>query len=167
MNRTSQRQVHQCWNQGDPADYGPSCPLSDHCKHWWGSVHNHGWQNNRLQHSGQGGVIVIRWVNEHLKPHEDFIGFYAIPVANSDTLVEVIANALIRMNLSLANCTGQCYDGAAVMKGLRNGVSTQATQGTLQTLLRTFPNPHVSEMCGWVQAFKGHIPRRARILHSA
>ena len=70
-------------------------------------------------------VIVIRWVDKHLKPHEDFIGFYAIPVANSDTLVEVIRDTLVRMNLSLANRRGQCYDGAAVMKGVRNGVSTQ------------------------------------------
>ena len=60
-----------------------------------------------------------------MKPHEDFIGFYAIPVANSDTLVEVIRDTLVRMNLSLANCRRQCYDGAAVMKGVRNGVSTQ------------------------------------------
>ena len=53
-------------------------------------------------------VIVIRWVDEHLEPHEDFIGFYSIPTANSDTLVAVIKDALLRMNLSLANCRGQC-----------------------------------------------------------
>ena len=70
-------------------------------------------------------VIVIRWVDEHLEPHEDFIGFYSIPTANSDTLVAVIKDALLHMNLSLANCRGQCYDGAAVMKGVRNGVSSR------------------------------------------
>ena len=29
------------------------------------------------------------------------------------------------MNLSLANCRGQCYDGAAVMKGVCSGVSSR------------------------------------------
>ena len=34
----------------------------------------------------------------------------------------------VRMNLSLAQCRGQCYDGAAVMQGRRNGVAVQILQ---------------------------------------
>ena len=32
---------------------------------------------------------------------------------------------MIRMNLSIANCRGQCYDGAANMAGHRSGVAAQ------------------------------------------
>ena len=32
---------------------------------------------------------------------------------------------MVRLNLSLQNCRGQCYDGAANMAGSRNGVATQ------------------------------------------
>ena len=34
---------------------------------------------------------------------------------------------VLRMNLSVSNCRGQCYDGASNMSGHRNGVSTQIT----------------------------------------
>ena len=59
------------------------------------------------------------------------------------TSVLFIKDALMRMNLSLAQCLGQCYDGAAVMQGRRNGVAVQIlqvyrTQGTLHSLLRPF-----------------------------
>ena len=70
-------------------------------------------------------VIVIRWVDDSLQPYEDFIGFYGIPQIDANTIVAVIRDSLIRMNLKLAMCRGQCYDGAAVMKGHRQGVATQ------------------------------------------
>ena len=80
-------------------------------------------------------VIVIRWVDDKLETHEDFIGFYALPVANSDTIVEVIKDALVRLGLNLSDCRGQCYDGAAVMKGVRNGVATQILADQPKALL--------------------------------
>ena len=40
-------------------------------------------------------VVVIRWVDNGLQSHEDFIGIYAI-----------IKDAIMRMNLSLAQCGG-------------------------------------------------------------
>ena len=45
----------------------------------------------------------------------------------SDNLVHAIKDTLLRMNLSVSNCRGQCYDGASNMSGHRNGVSTQIT----------------------------------------
>ena len=36
-------------------------------------------------------------------------------------------DTLLRMNLSLSKCSGQCYDGASVMSGVRNGVAKQLT----------------------------------------
>lgn len=70
-------------------------------------------------------VIVIRWVDSQLEFHEEFIGFYAIATANADTIVTIIKEALLRMHLTLQACRGECYDGAATMKGDRNGVAAQ------------------------------------------
>ena len=36
-----------------------------------------------------------------------------------------IKDALVRMNLALSRCRGQCYDGAATMMGTRSGVAKQ------------------------------------------
>ncbi|XP_076343198.1 zinc finger MYM-type protein 1-like [Tachypleus tridentatus] len=55
-------------------------------------------------------TICIRWIDDNLEPHEDFIGFYEIPTIKADTIVLAIKDAIIRMNLTLANCRGQCYD---------------------------------------------------------
>ena len=44
---------------------------------------------------------------------------------NADTLVAVIKDVVLRMNLDLHNCRGQCYDGAANMAGSRTGTATQ------------------------------------------
>ena len=35
------------------------------------------------------------------------------------------SDVLLRLNLSLSNCHGQCYDGASNMSGKRSGVATQ------------------------------------------
>ena len=43
----------------------------------------------------------------------------------SNTIVRVIKDILIRLNLSFENCRGQTYDGASNMMGKKSGVSTQ------------------------------------------
>ena len=66
-------------------------------------------------------TICLRWVDDDLEPHENFIGFYEIPNINADTIFSAIQDCLIRMDLSLQNCRGQCDDGAGSMMGIRNG----------------------------------------------
>ena len=56
---------------------------------------------------------------------EDFIGFWQVPLIDANTLVSVIRDVLLRMNLSINKCQGQCFDGASVMTGVKNGVATQ------------------------------------------
>ena len=73
-------------------------------------------------------VIVLRWVDEDLEPHEDFIGLHITASTDAKSIVAIIRDVLVRMNLSLTNCRGQCYDGAAVMKGCLSGVAAQLTQ---------------------------------------
>ena len=70
-------------------------------------------------------TICLRWVDGTLEAHEDFLGFYLIADIASDTVVSVIKDAFIRMQLSLQNCREQCYDGASNMLGKRSGVAKQ------------------------------------------
>ncbi len=70
-------------------------------------------------------VICFRWVDHKLEVHEDFIGLYSIPDISASTIFSVINDCLMRMNLQWNRCRGQCYDGAANMSGVRNGVATR------------------------------------------
>ena len=69
--------------------------------------------------------FIIRSVDDDLKVHEDFIGFYEIDNIKSDTIVAAIKDSLLRFNLSLDSCRGQIYDGASNMLGKKSGVATQ------------------------------------------
>ena len=69
-------------------------------------------------------VICIRWVNEQLEAHEEFIGLHQVELINAATITSVIKDALLRMNLSLSKSRGQCYDGCSTMSGAKKGVAT-------------------------------------------
>ena len=79
-------------------------------------------------------TICVRWVDDELEPHEDFIGSHEIPNINAKTIVEAIKDSLVKMGLSLQDCRGQmglslqdcrgqCYDGAGSMAGKKSGVA--------------------------------------------
>ena len=61
-------------------------------------------------------IVLVSW---------DFIGIHAVENIKSDTLVTVLKDILIRLNIPLSNCCGQCYDGASDMTGIKRGVTTQ------------------------------------------
>ena len=67
--------------------------------------------------------ICIRWVNSELEPQEDFIGLYKMANIRASDILITIKDILLRINLSLSNCHGQCYDGASTMQRARNGVA--------------------------------------------
>jgi hypothetical protein len=73
-------------------------------------------------------VVCIRWVDENLESHENFIGLYEVGSTQAAMLVGVIRDVLVRLNLSVQKIRGQCYDGASAMSGARNGVATQIQQ---------------------------------------
>ena len=77
-------------------------------------------QSNREQ-----VVLVLRWVDETLEAHEEFIGLYMTSSITADSLVSIIKDTLLRMNLKIQHCRGQCYDGASTMSGAKNGVAKQ------------------------------------------
>ena len=70
-------------------------------------------------------VICIRWINDELEPHEDFIGLYMVDDIRANTVVAVIKDTLLRISLSLTKCGAQCYDGASTMSGAKTGVAKQ------------------------------------------
>ena len=70
-------------------------------------------------------AICIRSVNEEFEANEDFVGKYNVEYIKTDTITQVLKDVLIRLNLSINDCRGQCYDRAANMSGAKSGVSTQ------------------------------------------
>ena len=54
--------------------------------------------------------------------YKDFIGLYATACTDAEALSKIIKDALLRMNLSLQNLRGQCYDGASNMRNVNTDV---------------------------------------------
>ncbi len=73
-------------------------------------------------------VICFRWVDNNFEPHEDFIGLYKVDTIKADAIVAVLKDVILRLNLSINLCRGECYDGAANMAGSRRGAATQILQ---------------------------------------
>ena len=70
-------------------------------------------------------TICVRWVDESLVNHEDFLSLYLVNDIGASTLTDTIKDTLIRMGLSLSQCHGQCYDRASNMSGSRSGVANR------------------------------------------
>ena len=61
-------------------------------------------------------IVCLRWVDAHLEPHEDFIGLHVVDNITTETIVHVLKDTVLRMNLNMSMCRAQCYDGASNMK---------------------------------------------------
>ncbi len=72
--------------------------------------------------------INFRVVDECLKIHEYFLGFYETPFTDAETLFRVIRDVLLRFNLPICRCRGQCYDGASCVSGCITGLQTRFRQ---------------------------------------
>ena len=70
-------------------------------------------------------IITIRWVEEDLQEHENFIGLYEVESIDANCLVHSIKGTLLRINVKMSECRGQCCDGASNVRGSRNSVATQ------------------------------------------
>ena len=69
--------------------------------------------------------MCVRWIDDSLNPHEDFLGFYELPNIASDTIVSAIKDSLTRFRLLLSELRGQSYEGASNMLRKRSGVAAQ------------------------------------------
>ena len=80
-------------------------------------------------------TVCIRWVDETLTDHVDVIGLRHVETIDTNWLVDAIKYVLLRMNLKLSDCRGQCYDGASNMTGCKRGVATQLQSEELRAVL--------------------------------
>ena len=72
-------------------------------------------------------ALCLRSTDENFDVHEDFIGLHVVESIKADVLVSVLKDVLLRLNLSINDCRGQCYDGTANMAGACTGIVTQIT----------------------------------------
>ena len=79
-------------------------------------------------------VICLRWVDDDLVAHDEFIGLKEMPCTNADSIVNELKDVLLRMKVRLNKCRGQCYDGCSTMTGNKNGVVLQIKQEELRAL---------------------------------
>ena len=63
---------------------------------------------------------MLRWVNNELYAHEEFMELYEVSTIEATSSVD----CLLRLNISLTKVRSQCYDGAKNVSGLRRGVAT-------------------------------------------
>ena len=70
-------------------------------------------------------TFCIYWVNNDLEVSEKSLGFYEIPDIKSSTIVTGMKDILLRYELDLDICRGQCYVGASNILGKSSGVATQ------------------------------------------
>ena len=79
-------------------------------------------------------TVNIRWIDEELNEPESFIGLYQVDSIDAVSLLVSIKDILVRMNVKLIHCRGQCYDGASNMSGARNGVATKILENERRAL---------------------------------
>lgn len=69
--------------------------------------------------------IYIRDVDQNFAPHEVFLGFYKTDTTDELTLTNIIKDILNSHGLDINYMRGQCYDGAAAMRGSYSGVQSR------------------------------------------
>ena len=70
-------------------------------------------------------VVCLRYVDDNLKVYEEPVGLYSLESTSAETIVSTIKDVLLRMNLRIDMCHGQCYNGASNMSGSNSGVATK------------------------------------------
>ena len=70
-------------------------------------------------------AICFRWIDKNMEAHQDFVGLHPLSRTTADSIVQVLKDVLLRMNLDVKDSRGQCYNGAATMSDKASGVATQ------------------------------------------
>lgn len=69
--------------------------------------------------------VCFRYVNASFEIEETFLGFYETPSTTASSLFTIVQDVLLRFNLNIENCRGQCYDGAANVSGTITGLQSR------------------------------------------
>ena len=65
--------------------------------------------------------ICVRYDDDDLCPHEEFLGLYKPTDTTGRILANIILDVLIRLQLPLSGLRGQTYDGVSNMSGQYRG----------------------------------------------
>ncbi|MGH0148840.1 UNVERIFIED_CONTAM: hypothetical protein FKN15_014000 [Acipenser sinensis] len=69
-------------------------------------------------------ALIVRYVNQSFEIQERFIAFYRTLQTDWTSLATLIKSTLSALGLDISALRGQCYDGAANMRGPYKGVAT-------------------------------------------
>lgn len=67
----------------------------------------------------------LRFVSDEFETVEEFIGLYQLDDCSAETVHEVLQDIVTQCGLSLADCRGLSFDGAATMAGNKSGVAAR------------------------------------------
>ena len=84
------------------------------------------------------------YVDENVDVHEEFVGLYECPNILANTIVARLQDVMLRLNLQLSHCCGQCYDDKSNMAGCKNGVKAQILKQEPRTLFTHSYRPSLS-----------------------
>ncbi len=105
-------------------------------------------------------AICLRYVDNDLMIHEEFIGLYEVSVGTGENLAKVVKDVLVRLNLPISGLRGQAYDGAANMAGRYSGA-----QAIIKKEQPLAPYIHCGAHC--VNLITQHACTASRVVHSA
>jgi len=89
--------------------------------------------------------VFIRYVN-NLEPKEVFLGFYRTSSTDGESLVVLIKEVLKLNGLKIEDIRGQCYDGAASMRGAYKGVQARIrAENSLAVYIHCYA--HILNLC--------------------
>ncbi|KAL4121826.1 hypothetical protein QTP88_014259 [Uroleucon formosanum] len=83
---------------------------------------------------------------QDLSPAEVFLGFYETETTDGETLSMLIKSTFISHGLKIENIRGQCYDGAASMRGSYKGVQARIREEN-HLAMYIHCNAHILNLC--------------------
>ena len=90
--------------------------------------------------------VTIRWVDKSFKIYETPVELINVPKMDSETLVTVIKDSLIRLCIPIGQCRGQAYDRASNMSSHISGVAAHLQQ-LESTAFFVHCFPHCTNLC--------------------
>lgn len=91
-------------------------------------------------------AIIIRYATKDLSPAEVFLGFYETETTDGETLSMLIKSTFVSHGLKIENIRGQCYDGAASMRGSYKGVQARIREEN-HLAMYIHCNAHILNLC--------------------
>ena len=59
---------------------------------------------------------------------EEFLGLYNLATANAQSIIDVISDAFLQLQISFSKLRGQCCNGCSTVTGVKGGVAAKIAQ---------------------------------------